>query len=184
MLHLDDDQQLQYGAPQHMQYQQTSQPAQFIELQQQLGSAGTPAIGLQLTSGPWVKYYIQRVSTNVNHVLFYVVDPEGMAKLAVVVTCGWDEVANLELVEHICMPAAALMRHRQGRRICSAGSGGAVAACLQTPAFNRQLLAMCLPLCITAWMVCGQLEAPKSDPRSQLIAAGSYVIPVLILPAV
>jgi hypothetical protein len=86
MLHLEDEQQLQYGAPQQMQYQQTSQPAQFIELQQQHGSAGTPALGMQLTSGPWVKYYIQRVSTNVNHVLFYVVDPEGMAKLAVVVS--------------------------------------------------------------------------------------------------
>lgn len=85
MLHLDDEQ-LQYGGPQQMQYQQTSQPAGFIQLQQQPGSLDTPALGMQQPTGPWVKYYIQRVSTNVNHVLFYVVDPDGMAKLAVVVS--------------------------------------------------------------------------------------------------
>ena len=33
----------------------------------------------------YVKYYIQRITTNVNHVLFYVVDEEAQGKLAIVV---------------------------------------------------------------------------------------------------
>lgn len=37
----------------------------------------------------WVKYYMQRRESNVVHVLFYVVDAQGFAKLAVVVSAAW-----------------------------------------------------------------------------------------------
>lgn len=54
MLHLDLQQ--QYGAPQQMQYQHPSrQGAPYL---QQAGSAAQQ----QQLYGPWVKYYIQRVS--------------------------------------------------------------------------------------------------------------------------
>jgi hypothetical protein len=80
MLRLD---QLQYGAPQQMQYLPPSQPA--APYTQQAGALGPAAQQQQQQFGPWVKYYIQRVTTNINHVLFYCVDEAGMAKLAVVV---------------------------------------------------------------------------------------------------
>jgi hypothetical protein len=79
MLRLDQ----QYGAPQQMQYQQFSQPG--APYTQQAGAAGQAAQQQQQQFGSWVKYYIQRVTSNINHVLFYCVDGAGMAKLAVVV---------------------------------------------------------------------------------------------------
>jgi hypothetical protein len=72
-----------YVAHQQMQQQNSHGMGQPY---QQLRSA--PGSDQQLF-GPWVKYYIQRVSTNVNHVLFYVVDSAGNAKLAVVVSRKW-----------------------------------------------------------------------------------------------
>lgn len=49
------------------------------------GGAATPT-----AQPPYVKFFMQRVTTNVAHVLFYVVDKRGFAKLAVVVStnCG------------------------------------------------------------------------------------------------
>lgn len=55
MLHLDHQQ--QYGAPQQMQYQHSSQQgAPYLQ-------AGSAAQQQEHLYGPWVKYYIQRVST-------------------------------------------------------------------------------------------------------------------------
>lgn len=48
----------------------------------------------QQTRGPWVKYHIQRITTHINHVLFYVVDPAGNARLAVVVRQWGDLLAQ------------------------------------------------------------------------------------------
>lgn len=69
----------------HQQMQQQNSHGMGQPYQQLLSPPGFE----QQLFGPWVKYYIQRVSTNVNHVLFYVVDSAGNAKLAVVVSRQW-----------------------------------------------------------------------------------------------
>jgi hypothetical protein len=98
-------QQLQqpHQAQQHQQLQ--SQFLQPVQQQQHMygrqdapgGAAGAAGVmrgaagalrGLQqgpLGAKPYCKYFMKRITTNVSHVLFYVVDAQGLGKLAVVV---------------------------------------------------------------------------------------------------
>lgn len=56
------------------------QGQQFLSMQQQQSQQLSPV------QARYCKYFMQRVTTNVSHVLFYVVAEDGMAKLAVVVS--------------------------------------------------------------------------------------------------
>lgn len=77
------------GAMQHYVAHQQMQQQNSLGMGQPYQQLLSPPGSEQQLFGPWVKYYIQRVSTNVNHVLFYVVDSAGNAKLAVVVSRQW-----------------------------------------------------------------------------------------------
>jgi hypothetical protein len=104
--------------------QQIQQLQQLQQLQQQqqqqpfMGSAQQQGYGnmqQEMMQAPplfqqamrYNRYFMQRVTTNVAHVLFYVVDTQGMAKLAVVVgtTCSQDTCMSSNhlalLVQHV-----------------------------------------------------------------------------------
>jgi hypothetical protein len=69
--------------PQQQALMGQAQQQQFMGLQPQQMMQAPPLFQQPLR---YSKYFMQRVTTNVAHVLFYVVDTQGLAKLAVVVS--------------------------------------------------------------------------------------------------